>query len=197
MSQLDDLSKTIQNIVKIVTVLLGLLPTAAVLLGIIDIPPSLHQLLTFIVAVLGLSAAILLLVMTKTLDRLTDRQTFAIFGLATLLGCVLAVAYYAFAHGHIAMQFDDAVILPLQYSPQLGDIINNGYGGDVQQALNSPAGATVRRLIEQDNGGATLIFIALMGLAECLLVFGIFGAVLKLALQNLAGSASGNNSGPK
>lgn len=182
--------------IKMLLGIVALLPSAVVLLGLFDIPPSLKQLLTMIVTVLGLLSAALVLFLSGHIVRLSKARTVAIFVPIVALGCIAAVGYYEFARAFVIHFDNDPVILPLHYEPRVAEIINSGFGGDVEQALmSSNSRYYIYTSIERTNDLATLILILLLSVTEVLLVAGLLGAIVAVATE-LPPAATGKGDAP-
>jgi hypothetical protein len=171
-----------QAILKFALLILGLIPTAAVLTGIIDIPPSLQQLLGLVTAVVGIGTVVLVLLLQDKLQSLSRATLGTLLAACLLVGCGTAAFYYEFAKSHVADYRGDMLVLPLHWPAELTRIVNQGYGGDVEAALNnSNRGRYLHQLIEAHNGSSTFVFVLLLVLSQFLIVFGLFGALVRVA----------------
>lgn len=173
-----------ESVIKFALLALGLLPTAAVLTGIIDIPPSLKQLLSLVSGVVGVGTVVIVLVLQDVLQRLDRRRLSMVLAGCLVIGCAMAFLYYDFAGKHVAKYRGETIVLPLHEPAALHNIVQDGYGGDFEAALNSPnRGRYVYQLVEANNGVSTFLFVVLLMVSQFLIVFGLFGAVVRVALS--------------
>jgi hypothetical protein len=165
-----------------VYVVLALVPGAAAVLGLIEIPPSLKGLMTFLIGLIGFVTFVSLVILIPKISSMSIVFAVAIFLASAFVASTLGVAYYEFARSHIERDGDELIVLPLEYRGDLKQIIEVGHRGNVRSALNSDIGDTVRRMIQNQNAGATWIMALLMCATEFFVIIGLFGGALKAVL---------------
>lgn len=173
------------KIIKAVAVLLGLLPGIALLLGLVDIPPSLADLIKFLTFAISIGVVICIMLLRDRIRRLTNK-TVAIFVVsAVLIGSAFATAYMIVAKDHIIVMTTGAGIerhvKPLYPSADIQEIMR-AYRGDYKEALaTSNRNAELSALMERESGSAIVLLILLLVTGQVLLVSGIVGGAWKLA----------------
>ena len=194
MSLMDQIGQT-KTVIRTTAGLIALLPPVAILTGLVDIPPSLIDLikmLSFFVSV-GILLAIFLL--GKHISRVRSGWMAAATIAAILLGGIFATSYMLFANRHIAVvaRGDDTerYVVPLHPSPAIQRIMA-GFGGDYVEALQtSSQSARLEQLMQEEDGSSTMVMIALLVAAQTLLVAGVVAAAWRLALDDKAAPPAG------
>jgi hypothetical protein len=172
----------IRFVIGAVYIALGLVPGAAAVLGLIEIPPSLRGLIIFLIGLIGFVTFVCLVILIPKIKSMGRMLAVAVFLTSAIVASALCVAYFNFARTHVEHDGDKLIVLPLEYRGDLKAIIEEGHGGNVRSALNSDTGDAVRRMIRDQDTGATWIMALLMCASEFFVIIGLFGGVLKLVL---------------
>lgn len=186
MPGLIDRIKSAEALVKLTSgLLLALVPAAAMLRGVVDIPPDVDDLMVYISGGVGLAVAFCVFLSTKGIDAIRARWIAITCLLAVILGAGAAIAYRSYADAHIVSvpygERIERVVVPGTPSPELAELIGH-YDGDWVEALKTGAQKErIARLIRQENFWPTLVIIVLMIVAQTLMTFGLLVAVWKLA----------------
>jgi hypothetical protein len=173
------------KIIKAVAVLLGLLPGIALLLGLVDIPPSLADLIKFLTFAVSIGVVICIMLLRDRIRRLTSKKAAILVVTAVLTGAAFATAYMIVAQDQIVVISTGAgierYVKPLDPSADIQDIMRD-YRGDYGEALaTSVRNAELSALMEQESGSAIVLLILLLVAGQVLLVSGIVGGAWKLA----------------
>ena len=188
------------GIIKALAAVIALLPGIAVLTGLVDIPPTLAQLVQMLSFVISILVLIVTILLTERLRRLRAEMAVVLIALAAVTGAVLATAYFQFAQGHIA--YGEAggeearYLIPLDPSPRVRQIVAP-YGDDYDEALQtSLERRELARLLEREGGGSAAVMIILMVLAQALLIGAVVAGAWKLTSgdrQSIDQAESGAN----
>jgi len=188
-ARFDSLGKLIKAIIA----LLALLPGAAVLTGLIDIPPTLAELVKALSVFAGIVLLAAIALLSPVIARIRTPILVAMAVGAVVLGAGFAVGYRSFADRHIVLIEANGTlqrfVIPFAPSPGVGRIVEP-YGGDYAEALMaSPRRERLRLLLEEESGVSVAAMVALMLAAQTLMVGGVAIAGWKLALADEAPTA--------
>src|SRR3954469_8282209 len=125
---------SVGNVLKVALVILSLIPSVAVLAGLIDIPPSLQQLVQIVTVPVSIVAVTATLVLADEIGRWSYRKAVAIFVAAAVLGASSAVGYFLFAGRCVIEYKDERIVAPIHPSKRIRDIIAV-YDNQYDQAL--------------------------------------------------------------
>lgn len=180
------------TIIKALVALLALMPGIAVLTGLIDIPPTLVQLvqaLSFFVSV----AVLIGILLASQLIRGMSSSAVALIAFASVLaGAAAAVGYWSFAGSHIVVvsgagegdEDKERFVVPLRPSAEVERLVAP-YGGDYAEALKtSNQRVRLQRLLEAESGGTAALMIVLLVLAQTLLVAGVAAGAWRLTMAD-------------
>lgn len=180
------------NVIKIVGGVILLFPGIAVLLGLVDIPPSLQDM----VRIIAYSACVVVLLAVFLLDEairnMTSRRAALAAVLAVLLGGVCIITYFGFANRHVveisAPEGEENIfIAPRKPSQQILDIVDPPVEGqpsitDYRTALEGSAdNIQLKELMKRQSGSSTIVMILLLVLSEILLIAPVVAVAWKLA----------------
>ncbi|QKG71880.1 hypothetical protein [Erythrobacter mangrovi] len=179
--------KSVEGLIKAIAALLALLPAFALLKGVVNIPPDVDDLITFISAAVGLVVVVVVLLATRWIDATRNRWVGLGALLAVIVGAGTAVAYFDYAGDHIvvipAMDEEDSerIVIPDAPSDELQALVRP-YGGDYVEAMQLHVRRDrIRQLVESENTGATVRIIVLLVLAQILVTGGLVLGLWKLA----------------
>lgn len=188
MSGLIDRIKSAESLVKLTLGLLAaLVPAAAMLRGVVDIPPDVDDLIVYISGGLGLAVAFCVFLGTERIDAMARRWIILICVAGVGIGAVSATAYYSYANSHIvSVPYGDRVervVVPGDPSPELAELIGH-YDGDWVEALKTGMQKErIAKLIAQENLWPTVTIIVLMIAAQALMTLGLLVPLWKLAAK--------------
>jgi flagellar basal body-associated protein FliL len=185
--------KSVETLVKALAALLALMPGIAVLTGLIDIPPTLVQLVKALSFFVSIVVLIGILLISQRIRRMTGTAV-AILALgAVVVGAAGAVGYWSFAGRHIVVVESadgegeaqtERYLVPMRPSAEIQRLVAP-YSGDYAEALlTSNQRARLRQLMDQDSGGTAALMIVLLVLAQTLLVAGVAAGAWKLAMSD-------------
>lgn len=169
----------------------ALLPTVAVLRGMVPIPPDIDMLITWTIAVLGILVFVVVMLADGPI-KAARNWTIAILAVVmALVGIASAVVYRDFSNRHIVTigmegtsEADaERIVVPRSPSQPLQDKIAP-FGNDWVAALHeSPEKDTIRRMIGEQNFWTTAWIVALLVLAQVLTTGGLVLGLWKLATR--------------
>ena len=195
MPALSDRLGGLATLIKAVIGLLALLPGVAVLTGLIDIPPSLVDLVKALSIFAGIAVLIAILLLSGTIRALSGRTVALLTLSAVVLGGGFAVAYRAVAARQVVVvetgREVERFVVPLTPSAEIRRLVAP-YGGDYAEALMTSVRAErLHQLMEEESGSAVALMIALMVVAQTLMVGGIVVGGWKLAMTDRAAAPKG------
>jgi hypothetical protein len=173
-------------LIKAVIGVLALLPGVAVLTGLIDIPPTLVELVKALSVFTGIGVLIAILLLSESIRRASARKVALLTVAAVLLGAGFALAYRTVAAAQVVIvTVGDQVerfVIPLAPSEEIGSLVAP-YGGDYAEALMTSVRAErLRQLMEEDSGSAVALMVLLMVVAQTLMVGGLVIGGWKLSM---------------
>lgn len=185
----------LSSLIKAAIGLLALLPGVAVLTGLIDIPPTLVELVKALSVFVGIGVLIAIMLLSETIRRLNGRTVALMTVSAIVLGAGFAVAYRAVATRQVVIvAMGDQIerfVVPLVPSEEIGRLVGP-YGGDYAEALMTSVRAErLRQLMEEESGSAVALLVALMVAAQTLMIGGIVVGGWKLTMTDEAAAARG------
>jgi hypothetical protein len=190
------IAKSIENagtLIKAVAAIIALFPGVAVLAGLVDVPPSLIQLVKIIS--FSVSGIVLLSVflLGDRLRRMSGERAAIGATIAVLLGAACATGYFTFANRYTVSVEDirgevRTYIVPMQPSPAIRRIVEP-MQNDYRLALHISADrAELKRLMTAESGTSMTIMILLLVFSQVLLVAPVVGIAWKLAGAPAPGS---------
>jgi hypothetical protein len=174
------------NVIKGIAAIVALFPGIAVLLRLVEIPPSLADLVKVIS--FSLSGVVLIAVFLLG-DRITrlSKEKVALYSIvAVLLGAGCSYGYFRFADSHTVVvelpdQTTEKYIVPLNPSASIREAVE-AMDGSYEAALQlSPDREALKRSMDRESGSSMLVMILLLVLSELLLVAPVVGAAWRLA----------------
>lgn len=175
--RLDDLGW----LIKAIGGLIALLPGVAMLLGLVEIPPDIHDLILYISFAISAVTIIAVVLLTPQIHRLKRGWAVGIIVICAIGGAISAVVYLDYSKRHILAVTTDrgaeTLVLPHAPSPELDRLVKP-LAHDYEEALNThPQRARIRTLLTAESGGATWRIVLLLVLAQTLTIAAIvFGA---------------------
>jgi hypothetical protein len=149
---------------------IALLPGVATLVGLVDIPPSIGTLVSFISVFVGLACLIGVGLTSDRIARLSGTKALILIAALALSGSASATGYYLFARAHI-LSIDDAghmktVVIPLRPSPDVRAIVGL-YEGDYVEALEtSVMKVRLLNLLDRECGTTIVLLVILLVAAQ-------------------------------
>lgn len=179
------------NLVKVIGGVILLFPGVAILLGLVDIPPSLADMVKVIAY--SVCAAVLLAVflMDEPIRRLSNKWA-AILGIAAvLLGGACVVGYYSFANRYVVevdapAGEESKFIAPRQPSEELLRLVDPVTPGrptitEYKQAIEGSAdNEYLKERMTRESGSTMIFMILLLVLSEVLLIAPVVAIAWKL-----------------
>lgn len=183
----------ISGVIKGIGVLIALFPGVAIFFRLVDIPPTLMQLVQIISFSISLIVLISVFLARSIINRMSRERIALVCAVAVVLGAISITSYYLFARSHtvVVRTLDpaapaeearvDRYVVPLNPSPELREIVDP-YFGDYQEAIRmSVDRQTMKQLMEEESRSSLLIMIILLVLSEVLLIAPVVIAAWKLA----------------
>ncbi|QLC25719.1 hypothetical protein HFP57_12290 [Parasphingopyxis algicola] len=167
--------------------LAAMAPGVAMLLDIVEIPPSAAQLTKALSLAVGVVAVFTIMILRRSVERIGDRTTLIVCTVSLILGIILAISYYQVS-GRMIVDFvafgeEQRVILPLSPSDDLQSY-EADFGSYPEALVNPIVGQEVREKIEQENGSTVPALIFLVLMAQISLLIAIVVAALKFLSSN-------------
>lgn len=188
------------GLLKAVGGFVAALPPLAVITGLVDIPPTLGQLVKLITVPISIVVVVLIFVLGPSIVRMSAKHAAITFGGCVLFGALATVFYYNFAGAHVVAARDQPVVIPLNPSVEIRTIMEP-YDEDYAEALeNASDNERLRVLMEREAGSAVAVMVLMMVLAQVLMVAGMVGAIWKIvvdqeAIRQTASSSATGKSG--
>lgn len=179
------------NLVKGIAAVAALLPTVAVLRGMVPIPPDIDMLITWTIAVLGILVFVVVMLADGPIKAARNLTIAILAVVMALVGIASAVVYRDFSNRHIVTiglegtsEADaERIVVPHSPSQPLQDKITP-FGNDWVAALHeSPESDTIRRMIGEQNFWTTAWIVGLLVLAQVLTTGGLVLGLWKLATR--------------
>lgn len=171
------------NIVKAIVALLGLLPSVALLTGLIEIPASLERLVKLVTVPLGIVAIAAIMLQAPAIRRWSAGRAIAVFGACVIAGAAAAATYYVIAERCAFEYRGERMVSPLDPSAEIRDIIL-AWGNRYDQALEySPRSDRLQELLRSERVPTLIAMFLLMVVSQLLSVIAIVGSALKLVAQ--------------
>jgi hypothetical protein len=182
---LTDRIGRLSGVIKALGAVVALLPGVAILLGLVDIPPSVVDLIKFTSFALSVAVVIVVLLLSQQIQKLKPVLAAVIVSVCAIAGGVLAVSYLTFTRSHIVVTQDGAAteyfIIPLNPSGEIKKLIEP-YQGDYVEALET----SVQRdelvaAMQKESGSAIAAIVSLLLFAQTLVISAIVIGAWKLA----------------
>jgi Ca2+/Na+ antiporter len=174
------------NTIKGIAAIIALFPGIAVLLRLVEIPPSLADLVKVISFSISGVVLIAVFLLSDRISRLS-REKVALFSIvAVLLGAACSYAYFRFADSHtVVVELPDGskdkYIVPLSPSAPLLEAVE-AWDDSYEKALQlSPDREDLKRSMDRESGPSMLVMILLLVFSELLLVAPVVAAAWRLA----------------
>lgn len=175
--------KEASGLLKGTGLLLAALPPLAVITGLVSIPPTLGQLVKLVTVPISIVVVLIIFILGESISRLSPLRSVLIFGSLVVAGAAASVAYFAFAGSHIVSGVDGPVVVPLQPSTQITEIVAP-YDWDWEEALEHSAdNERLAELMRQESASAVVLMVLLMVLAQVLMVAGMVGALWNIVVS--------------
>jgi hypothetical protein len=177
---------TVGNLIRGVAALIAIFPAAAVVFGLVDVPPTLIQLVKIISFSVSLIVLLGVFLLRSWILALSNGRA-ALLGLvAVALGAISLTTYYQYANGHTIVieenpPKDRYFIVPLNPSEAILSRVRP-FGGDYEEALRmSTQRETLAALMERQRSSSLAVMILLLVVSQVLLVAPVVAAAWKLA----------------
>lgn len=177
---------TTGNAIKGAAALIALFPGVAIIFGLVDVPPTLIDLVKVISFSVGIIVLLAVFLLRATIVAMSNVRA-AIFGvIAVLIGAASLTSYYQFANAHtvvIPVEGTSEVtrhIIPLNPTRDIQDRVEI-FGGDYDEALRmSPEAETLKLKMREQSGSSIIIMILLLVLSQVFLIAPVVAAAWKL-----------------
>lgn len=185
MSHITKRIQRTEGLIKAAAGIIAILPSAAVLTGLVDIPPDLGDLLRYVSLATTLAIILAVVILTRQIRRLSAGWTTLIVSLAIILGIASALSYLLFSRSHVIIIHQNnetrRFVTPLSPSSDLRELVEP-FGGDYVEALEtSVQKETIVRLLDEESGTSIALMTVLMVLAQALITGGIMLGAWKLS----------------
>lgn len=179
------------KIVKGIAAVAALLPAAAVIQGMIPIPPDIDMLITWTIGVLGILVFVVVMLADASIKAWRNRTVAIAAVVMVLAGIGSAVVYRDFTNRHIVAiglagtseEEAERIVVPRSPSPELQAKIAP-FGNDWVAAIHeSPESGTIRTMIDDQNFWTTWTIVSLLVLAQVLATGGLVLGLWKLATR--------------
>lgn len=161
------------NLIKIAAALVALLPSVAVLAGLVEIPPSLGTLIRFTCGSIGVVIVFAVVLLSDVIKRMSGTIAATLILLASVGGVAAATGYWMFARQHIIEQPDgdgDPIIIPLRPSAELRALLEP-YGSDYSEAIaTSIQRERINELLMDESAGSIAVMVALLLTGQSLII---------------------------
>lgn len=182
---LTDRIGRLSNAIKALAAVIALLPGVAILLGLVDIPPSVVDLIKFTSFALSIAVVIVVLLLSEQIRNLKPVLAAVIVAGCAITGGVLAVSYLTFTRSHIVITQDgptiEHFIIPLKPSAEIKKLIEP-YQDDYVEALETSVQSDeLASAMQKESGSAIGAIVALLLCAQTLVISAIVIGAWKLA----------------
>jgi hypothetical protein len=172
------------NVIKGMAALVALFPGAAIIFGLVDIPPTLIDLVKVISFSVSLIVLIAVFLLRARIVAMSNDRAAIIAVVAVLIGAASLTFYYQFANAHtvnIGTEDDpDRHIVPLNPSAEIHAQVDL-FGGDYGEALRmGPEPETLKLLMRRESATSVIVMIVLLVLSQVFLIAPVVGAAWKL-----------------
>jgi hypothetical protein len=173
-------------LIKAVGAVIAILPGVAILLGLVDIPPDLEDLIKYVSFAISVVTILAVLLLTSAIQRLSSGWAVAIIAACVIGGAASAIAYRGYASTHILTVIGDTgeaehLIIPQDPSPELRALVEP-LSYDYAEALQTHVQRVrVKQLMVRESGPATLRMIVLLVVAQTLTIGAIVLGAWKLS----------------
>jgi hypothetical protein len=181
---MPNLNQRIDNLgwlIKAVGALIALLPGIAILLGLVNIPPDLHDLIQYISFGISVVTILVVMLLTQSIHRLGRGLAVLIIIACVIGGSISAIAYWDYASNHIVTlegsNGPEIHIIPDHPSAEL-DALVKPYAYDYEEALETHVQRDrIAYLMAHESTRATAKIILYLVLAQTMTIAAIvFGA---------------------
>jgi len=183
----------ISGVLKGIAAVIALFPGVAIYFRLVDIPPTLMQLVEIISFSISLIVIISVFLARDIISRMGSARVGLLCSIAVVLGAASITGYFLFARGHTVVvrapegptpgshENVQRYIVPLNPSPELTAIVDPFFG-DYEEAIRmSVQRETMKQLMNEESGSSLLVMIVLLVLSELLLMAPVVVGAWKLA----------------
>jgi hypothetical protein len=183
--QLDATGKLIKGLAALLT----LFPAIALLFGLVDIPPSLSQIVKALSFFVSLAALLSVVMLSSSIQKMKRGVAVALVAGTVLTGSIAAISYWFVAEKHVlstnvpegeGMKVD-RIVVPLNPSPRVQELVRPFHGDYRQAVYTGRKGDELQRLLERERTSAILLMLVLLLSANVLLVLGVVIGAWKVA----------------
>lgn len=174
------------NAIKGAAALIALFPGVAMMLDLVDIPPTVAQLVTIISFSVGIIVLLGVFLLRDRIVAMTNDRAAIIGVVAVLIGAASLTGYFLFAGTHavaIPVEGTDRVdhyVIPYSPSPGLQAKVDI-FDGDWDEALRmSPAAESMKIEMRENQGSSVIIMVLLLVLSQVFLIAPVVAAAWKL-----------------
>jgi hypothetical protein len=177
---------TTGNVIKGAAALIALFPGIAVIFDLVDIPPTVIQLVRIISFSVGIIVLLAVFLLRDRIVAMSNERAAILGVVAVLIGAASLTGYYQFASRHtviIPVEGTDRVdryVIPLNPTPEIRTPVEI-FGGDYDEALRmSPEAETLKIRMRDQQGSSVVIMVLLLVLSQVFLVAPVVAAAWKL-----------------
>lgn len=177
------------RLIKGLAALLSLFPAIALLFGLVDIPPSLSQIVKALSFFVSLAVLLSVVMLGPSIQKLKRAMAAALVIGTVLIGSISAISYWVVAENHVLTtnvpaaegERIDRIIIPLNPSARVQELVRP-FRGDYRQAVYTGRhGEELRRLLDKESTSAIILMLVLLLSANVLLVLGVVIGAWKIA----------------
>lgn len=191
MSPIDAQLDATGKLIKGLAALLSLFPAIALLFGLVDIPPSLSDIIKALSFFASLGVLLAVVMYSVPIQKMKRGIAVAVVLGTVLTGSVAAISYWFVAQRHVLSTTVptekgtriDRIIVPLNPSARVQELVRP-FNGDYREAVYAGArGKELRRLLDAESTSAIVLMLVLLLSANVLLVLGVVTGAWKAAAR--------------
>lgn len=173
------------NVIKGLAALVALFPGVAIIFGLVDIPPTLADMVKVISFSVSLIVLISVFLVRARIVAMSNDRAAIVAAAAVFVGAACLTAYYQFGREYTVVLGTQAQpephIIPLNPSPEIRAQVDL-FGGDYDEALRmGPESESLKLLMRRESTSTIIIMVLLLVLSQVLLIAPVVGAAWKLA----------------
>src|SRR5436190_6209224 len=177
---------SVTNLLRGLGALIAIFPAVAVVFGLVDIPPTLIDLVKIISFSVSLIVLLGVFLLRSWILNLSNGRAALLAAVAVAIGAISLTTYFQFANSHTVKieenpEAERYFIVPLNPSQAILDRVRP-FGGDYEEALRmSTQRETLAQLMEEQRASSLAIISLLLILSQVLLIAPVVAAAWKLA----------------
>jgi hypothetical protein len=185
MPAVDEQISATGKLVQAIGALIGLTPAVALLFDIVDVPPSLIQLIRAVSFFITVAVVVIIILLRAQIRKLSNKRAATMVLVTVLLGTASATGYWLFADSHMVTvsrgKEAERFVIPLNPSAKIRELVAP-FNGQYEQALYvSRRREELRGAMEDEDTSAVLLMLFLLVSANVLLVSAVVGGAWKIS----------------